>query len=104
MKFFSTEKYTDVPDRSVLTRVAEKIVDHGMSVPAVFYLEMVKPLSFIGSQALVFFGPIITSFVQSEGYYQVVELLEDRNNVEFLIQEIERLEEKQGEESEKEAS
>ncbi|MFQ6676124.1 MAG: hypothetical protein ACE5LH_07235 [Fidelibacterota bacterium] len=93
MKFFATEKYTETPDRSVLTRVARKIVDHGMSVPAVFYLEMVKPLSFIGSQTLVFFGPIITSFVQSEGYYQVVELLEDRNNVEFLIQEIERLEE-----------
>lgn len=95
MKLFSTEKYTDIPDRSVLTRVAGKIVQHGMSVPAVFYLEMVKSLSFIGSQALVFFGPIITSFVQSEGYYQVVELLEDRDNVEFLIREIERLEDEQ---------
>lgn len=64
-----------------------------MSVPALFYLEMAKPLAFLGSQAMVFFGPIVTAFMNSEGYYQLAELLEDRDNVEFLMQEIERLEE-----------
>jgi len=41
---------------------------------------------------MVFFGPIITAFISSQYYYKFAELLEDRNNVEFLLVEIERLE------------
>ena len=44
---------------------------------------------------MVFFGPIITVFVQGYQYYQIAELLEDRDNVEFLLTEIERLESNQ---------
>ena len=44
---------------------------------------------------MVFFGPIITVFVQGHQYYQITELLEDRDNVEFLLTEIERLESNQ---------
>jgi hypothetical protein len=78
-------------NQSILTRIAQKIVDRGLVTPAVFFLEMTKPISFIGSSAMVFFGPIITSFVRSETYYEFTELLEDPVNIEFLIDEIERL-------------
>ena len=40
---------------------------------------------------MVFFGPVITSLVNSEKYYNFSELLEDRKNVEFLLDEIERI-------------
>ena len=76
----------------IITRLAEKIHTHGMSTPAIFFLEMVKYVSFLGSQLMVFFGPIITVFVQGHQYYEIAELLEDRDNVEFLLTEIERLE------------
>ena len=76
----------------MITRLAEKIDTHGMSTPAIFFLEMVKYVSFLGSQLMVFFGPIITVFVQGHQYYEIAELLEDRDNVEFLLTEIERLE------------
>ncbi len=48
---------------------------------------------------MVFFGPIITAFISSQSYYKFAELLEDRNNVEFLLTEIERLEIKSDKES-----
>ena len=51
---------------------------------------MVKYLSFFGSQLLIFFGPILTVFIQSHLYYQVAELLEDKKNVELLLLEIEK--------------
>ncbi len=86
-----TEKAGQTPNLVLLTRLASKIVDRGMTIPAVFALEMMKPLAFIGSQALVFFGPIITTFIRSETYYEVTELLEDHKNVAFLIDELERL-------------
>ena len=79
-----TEKAEQTPNLELLTRIASKIVERGMTVPAVLALEMMKPLAFIGSQALVFFGPIITTFVRSETYYEITELLEDHKNVAFL--------------------
>ena len=79
-------------DRQLISNLAEKIVKHGMAVPAIFSLEMVKYMSFIGSQLMVFFGPVITVFIQSKSYYKITHLLEERQNVEFLMVEIERLE------------
>ena len=78
-------------DRKLISDLAEKIVKHGMAVPAIFFLEMVKYMSFIGSQLMVFFGPVITVFIQSESYYKITHLLEERQNVEFLMLEIERI-------------
>ncbi len=75
------------------------MVNHGMAVPAIFFLDMMKYLSFFGGQLMVFFGPIITAFISSQSYYKFAELLEDRNNVEFLLTEIERLEIKSDKES-----
>ena len=79
-------------DRELISNLAQKIVRHGMAVHAIFFLDMMKYLSFFGGQLMVFFGPIITAFISSQSYYKFAELLEDRNNVEFLLVEIERLE------------
>lgn len=79
-------------DRKLISDLAEKIVKHGMAVPAIFSLEMVKYMSFIGSQLMVFFGPVITVFIQSKSYYKITHILEERQNVEFLMLEIERIE------------
>ena len=80
-------------DKRLISNLAEKIVRHGMGIPAIFFLEMVKYLSFFGGQIMIFFGPIITVFIPSHSYYKMAELLEDRKNVEFLLVQIEQLEE-----------
>ena len=86
-------------DKQLISDLAEKVVNHGMAVPAIFFLDMMKYLSFFGGQLMVFFGPIITAFISSQSYYKFAELLEDRYNVEFLLTEIERLEIKSDKES-----
>ena len=78
--------------KELISKLAQKIVRHGMAVPSIFFLDMMKYLSFFGGQLMVFFGPLITAFISSQSYYKFAELLEDRNNVEFLLVEIERLE------------
>ena len=80
-------------DKQLISNLAGKIVRHGMAIPAILFLEMVKYLSFFGGQLMVFFGPIITVFIPSQSYYKIAELLEDRKNVEFLLVQIEHLEE-----------
>ena len=79
-------------DRQLILDLAQKIVRHGMAIPAIFFLEMVKYLSFFGGQLMIFFGPIITIFIPSHSYYKMAELFEDRKNVEYLLIQIERLE------------
>ncbi len=73
----------------IIKKLASKIVDKGLSVPAIFFLESTKYVTFIGSQFLVFLGPIATCFINNNKYYNIVEILEDRSNIELLIVEIE---------------
>ena len=78
-------------NQKILSKFAKEISDRGMSVPAIFFLESTKYISFIGSQFLVFLGPVATCFINNSKYYNFAEILEDRNNIEFLLDEIERL-------------
>ena len=78
-------------DKAFLSKLANKIVELKLITPSIFFLEMVKPLNFIGSQTMVFFGPIISAFVKTDGYYRAAELFGQHSSVEFLICELERL-------------
>ena len=73
----------------IINNLASKIVNRGLSVPAIFFLESTKYITFLGSQFLVFLGPIATCFINNNKYYNIAEILEDRNNIELLILEIE---------------
>ncbi len=79
-------------DKLFLEKIAKKIHDSGFVTPAVFFLEMTKPLSLLGSHALVFLGPIMNAFIQSENYYRTVQVFEESENIEILLNMIEALE------------
>ena len=78
-------------EKNTLTKFAEKIVNKKASVLAIFLLESMKYISFIAGQTLIFLGPILTLFVNDKKYYDIINLLEKRENVEFLISKIEDL-------------
>ena len=78
-------------EKNTLTEFAEKIVNKKASVLAIFLLESTKYISFVAGQTLIFFGPILTLFVNDKKYYDFINLLEKRENVEFLISKIEDL-------------
>ena len=77
-------------EKDILNNFANTIVDRNLVVPAIFFLESTKYISFIGSQALVFLGPLLTLFVNDAKYYQYVEILEKKENIEYLITMIEK--------------
>ena len=78
-------------EKNTLTEFSEKIVNKKASVLAIFLLESTKYISFIAGQTLIFLGPILTLFVNDKKYYDFINLLEKRENVEFLISKIEDL-------------
>ena len=79
-------------DIEFLNRLANKIHKSGFVTPSIFFLEMVRPLSSLGGHAMVFMGPIITGFVKADGYYKAAELLNNKQSLVILLDEIERLE------------
>ena len=78
-------------NQRIISNLASEIVERGMAVPSIFFLESTKYISFIGSQFLVFLGPIATCFINNNKYYNFTEILEDRANIDYLLNEIERL-------------
>lgn len=73
----------------IVDAIAKKIKQFGMLVPAIFFLEMHKPFSYIGGQAMHFFAPVVGVFFDTFEDYAY--FLDDRQNVELLIQRLEAL-------------
>ena len=92
----SAAESEQIPDEEfrVLDKLAEKIVEWRMAAPALMTLETSKPLNYIASQGMVFFGPIIDPMVQMffnfHDYDILRQALERRSNIENLMQMIER--------------
>lgn len=86
--------YEVTPERKqeLFQKVAQRIVDLRLTPLAIVTLESVKPLTFVGSQLMVFFQPIFTALFPFRQYDEFAALLEERENVEELIRMIEKLE------------
>lgn len=82
--------------QQVLGKVVEQIVRRRLAAPALFILESAKPLSFLASQALIFFQPIIQTMLSVKDYETFALAIEDRDNVEWMIQQLEAAEEAGG--------
>lgn len=77
-------------DVALLDRVAAAVVERGMAVPAVVFLESVGPMNFLGSQALHFFTPILEVVFPQRDIERVALLLERRDTLSRLAVLIER--------------
>ena len=87
------ELTSEEEDRRLIDAVAARVVRMGLAVPAIFFLESTKPLSYVGSQALVFLEPFVKSILTVASYDHFVALLEDRSNIEKLLRRIEDMDE-----------
>ena len=85
-----SEPLTDF-QKQLIEKVAGKIVKWHGAVPAIFTLESMKPLSFVGSQFLIAIGPFAEIIFKHDEYEQFVLAMENRDNVEYLLQRIESL-------------
>ncbi len=74
---------------AMLEKLAAQVIKRGMSVPAILFLESVKPLNYISSQAMVFFEPIVQTIFNFKDYDTLRSALEKRPSIEILILKIE---------------
>ena len=99
-------------DIALIERITKWVVERGMSVPAVLFLESFKPLGFLGNQFLVMAEPMVDlsfsafpGFLRKtltiEDYKRFTEILEHRGAPEMIIQKLTALENNQKKEHKK---
>ena len=88
---------TEERKKFLINKIAQKVVDYRLSPVAIVFLESSKPISFLGNQFLIFMQPFYRALFSYREYEEVTAMLEDRNNIELVIREIERLEEERHE-------
>jgi hypothetical protein len=79
----------------LVTRLTDLIARWGLATPAIAFLEANKPLSFVGSQALLMLQPIADMFVARELTTDLANLLADRERLERLVANLETVEGKE---------
>ncbi len=77
-------------EQELMDRIAKRIVKWGMTVPAIMFLESVKPLNYIGSQVMVFFEPFVGAIFDLKDYSLFQRMMEKRHNLENLLLTIEK--------------
>jgi hypothetical protein len=76
----------------ILDKIARKVIYWKMSVPAILFLESVKPLNYIGSQMMAFFEPFVQTLFTWKDYEEFRKMMEERGTIELLLQKIEKIE------------
>ncbi|MBN1946492.1 MAG: hypothetical protein JW797_12530 [Bradymonadales bacterium] len=92
---FSRElDYEPLTDQEVelLDRIARFTVRRHLAVPAILFLESVRPMNYLGSQVMAFFEPAVKALFTAKQYTQLRLVLEKRQSIEILLQRIEQQE------------
>ena len=78
--------------RTLLDKLADRVVQLRMTVPAIMFLESVRPMNFVGSQVMVFFAPIVRGFFGLPEWDEVRMVLEKRESIGYFCDLIEKKE------------
>jgi hypothetical protein len=72
--------------------LADRIVRFGMAIPAILFLESMRPLNTLGANALHFMSPMMAPLMPGLGIDELAKFFESRGSVEQLICAIEQRE------------
>ena len=84
-----TEDGITEEDRALLAKLSDWLAQRRLETPAILFLESVRPLSFVGAQAMYFLEPFARAIFNVKDYERLARLLERRSNLELLVRAIE---------------
>ncbi len=93
MREFWTEPLSEERKAELIDAMARFVVERGLAAPAVLFLELHRPLAFIGSQAGIVFSPFLVALFGFQRVDEYTQLMSERENWDRLIERIEELEE-----------
>ena len=75
-------------DEALLERLAAGVARRGLKAPAVLFLESLRPLNFVGSQAMLFLQPMAGAALSGGEWERAARLLERRESLARLMEKI----------------
>lgn len=78
--------------RAIVERLCAEVVRRQMTTPALAFLEMSRPLNYLGAQTMHFFGPLVTAIANADSYRELAAFLEQRASIDYICRRIEALE------------
>ncbi|MFQ3587027.1 MAG: hypothetical protein SNJ74_04320 [Fimbriimonadaceae bacterium] len=84
------DELTPEETETLVRRAADEIRKRKLEAPAILFLELHKPLAYVGSQAAIVFSPFIVPFLGFQFVNDYSRLFSCRENVEKLLVELER--------------
>ena len=85
----ATTTGTSPTSQDMAEDLAQAIITRGWNAPATLLLELMRPLAFVGSQLLLVIEPLAGPSAQGRSMRHYAEWLQDRRNVDLLLQRIE---------------
>lgn len=82
---------TEPEIEALLEKAANEVIRRRLETPAILFLEMNKPLAYMGANAAVAFSPFLMPFLGFDTVNDYSRLLTKRENVERLLLKIEEL-------------
>lgn len=79
-------------ERLVVDRLCRYVHKRGLTTAAQMLLESTMPLSYLTSQLMHFFAPLVSAVTDSTGYGHFATFLERRGAVEYLCRRLDELE------------
>lgn len=89
-------------EEALLDRLAAFVVRRRLSAPAAFFLTGLRPLNYVGSQAMWVLQPLAELFIAPEQFLRAQKLLERRESMELLVQRIEQMEQSRSQQAKSE--
>jgi hypothetical protein len=89
---------------ALLDRIAAEVVRRGMVTPAVFFLELNRPLAFLAGQATHVLVPFLAPLVGIARMQEVARVLSDPQSIDQLLSRIEGFEREPAREPESSAA
>jgi len=87
---WSTE-LTEEETETLIEKAAQQVAKRNLHSPAILFLEMHKPLSYVGANAAVAFAPFMVPILGYDFVNDYSRLFSKRENVERLIKRLEEL-------------
>jgi len=75
----------------LLEKTATFFASRRMGAPAILFIESLRPLHFVGSQAMYFLSPFINVFTKGQEMEEFAAIMENEENVKYLIDRIDEL-------------
>lgn len=76
---------------ALIEAFAKKTDERGLHVPAILFLEMHKPFTFLASQSVILGSGFLAPLFGASAVQRYAKLIESRANVELMIRRIEEM-------------